>query len=247
MLPCAVLLYFALPAAPVPETPGESPDISCEAYNTLATGIERGWRLKINGPKEKKWEVKFESGIKAEQRNVAAGTYELHKGLAIFTGQSDGGEETCFGLNYGSQGGKVYFNAFFPASDSELRYHRQWFRKLRGAWQLSEELVLTMPRTAHDKDRWEVRLTGERKRWDEAGKLTTVKIDKTLTYAQAPDRPGFFHVETVRSAEELVPVPSLLKVVGKVVEEDVLHRDFHLGPVLRGFGAGLPEEFKRRR
>ena len=61
---------------------------------------------------------------------MAAGTYELHQDLAVFSGHAEGGEEIRFGMNYAFPGGRVYFNAFFPASDSELRYHRQWFRKM---------------------------------------------------------------------------------------------------------------------
>jgi len=245
MLPCVILLSVATPNAPLPPEP---PDISCEAYNTLATGIERGWGMKISGPKEKQWEVRFESMIEAERRKVAAGTYELVDGLAVFTGRSDKGEETRFGLNYGFPGGKVQFNAFFPATEDELRYRRRWFQKVDGAWQLSEELLLTVPRAAPNPDvnRWQVRLTGERKRWDKAGKMTTAKIDKTLTYVKDGSTPGFFNLEVTRPAEDSIPVPSRLRVVGKSVEEDLSHRDAYTTPVLRGFGAGLPDEFKRR-
>jgi hypothetical protein len=246
-MPIYVILLI-LPAARLPQAPAEPSDISCEAYNTLATGIERGWALTISGPKEKQWEVRFESMIERERRKVAAGTYELLDGLAVFTGRSDKGEETRFGLNYGFPGGKVQFNAFFPAGDEELRYRRRWFQKVDGAWQLSEELLLTVPRAAPNQDvnRWQVRLTGERRRWDKAGKVTTVTIDKTLTYAKDGGTPGFFNLEGARPAQDPVPVPSRLRVVGKSVEEDVSSRDAYTRPELRGFGAGLPEEFKRR-
>src|SRR5260370_6875455 len=131
-----------MPAAPLPEGAAEPCDISGEAYNTLATGIPGGWRLKISSPKEKRWEVRFESGIEAERRKAAAGTYELVDGLAVFTGRSDKGEETRFGLNYGFPGGKVQFNAFFPAAEDQLRYRRRWFQKVDRAAQPPQHLLL---------------------------------------------------------------------------------------------------------
>jgi hypothetical protein len=241
MLPFAAVLLAAVPLADEPAAP---PDLSCDVYSSFATGAQRGWRLKVSGPKETKWEVRFESEYAQERRLVASGTYELVDGLAVFTGKTDQAKETRFALTYGFFGGKVYFNTFLPATDGELRYRRQWFRKVGDEWKLSEELVLALPRTLPDKDRWEQRLTGERRRCDEAGKLTVAKIEKTLTYQQDREKLGLFHYQQARPADDPVPVPQRLKVVGQRLEDDPTCLDFMIGPVPRGFGAGLPPDIK---
>lgn len=229
----------AVVLAAVPVVADEPPDISCNAYNTFATNIERGMRLKISGPKEKTWEVLFESGYKEESRLMAEGTYELTDGLAVFTGKK-ANQETRFALNYGFFGGKVYFNVFIPGSDDKLHYRRQWYQKVQGQWKLSEELVLALPGAVPDKERWEVRLTGERRRWDEVGKMTVTKIEKTLTYQQDSQNARFFDYQQARPAEDPVAAPQRLKVVGKRLEDDPTWVDTTTAIIPRGFV--LPEK-----
>ena len=86
---------------------------------------------------------------------------------------------------------------------------------------LSEELVLTVPRSTSPtgtvgKFAW----TAEPQRRDEADKLTTEKIDKTVTYIERTANSRVFYVEAARLAEDRIPVPAMLKVVGKVVVEE---------------------------
>jgi hypothetical protein len=111
---------------------------------------------------------------------------------------------------------------------------------VQGQWKLSEELVLALPGAAPDKERWEVRLTGERRRWDEADKMTVTKIDKTLTYQKDKDRAGFFDYQQARPAEDPVAAPQLLKVAGKRLEDDPTWVDSSTGVLPRGFV--LPEK-----
>jgi hypothetical protein len=238
-----LVLLAVLPAAPLPDVPAPPPDISCNVYNTLATGIERGWRLKISGPQDRKWEVRFESGIPSERRLVASGTYELTDGLAVFTATNEQAEVARFALNYGFSGGRVFFNAFLPLSETELRYRRQEFRKLNGQWQLSEELLLSLPRIAPDEDRWEVRLTGERRRYNDTGKMTVEKIEKTITYQKALQRGSIYYWRQPRGDDGGFPIPQQLHVVEKHLEAYPTYLEHQVGPGLRGFGSGLPSDF----
>jgi hypothetical protein len=154
-------------------------NIQCEESGKYIGGIDRSWKLSISGPKDKKWEYSFTSQIKSSDI-TATGTYELVEDLAVFTGKINQ-EDCCFSLNYGFPGGKVEFNGFFAASDQELRLHRKWFRKVTGAWQPTEEVVLTIPRDLPKGEEWTLKVRGERTRWDK-GLAMRDKVEKALVY-----------------------------------------------------------------
>ncbi|MBY0527265.1 MAG: hypothetical protein K2R98_27970 [Gemmataceae bacterium] len=174
MLAHALLVCLLVPVADV-----DKKDIQCQDSGQYIGGINRDYRLKVSGPKDKKWEYAF-SAMGAGDVKLN-GTYELVDDLAVFTGKTAKGDEVRFGLNYGFPGDKVEFNGFFPDSDKTLRYHRKWFKKVNGEWKPAEEITLSMPRTPLDGKEWKVPMQGEHVRW-EGVKATRTKIDETLIY-----------------------------------------------------------------
>jgi|GEM_PF-4540962 len=161
------------------------------------------FRLKIDAPPARSWTYTFSDDRYGQAKEALAsrkGTYEIEGNLAIFSEKLakpglDGATETRFGLNFGHPQGVLTFNRFFPSAGKEegqdapreMAYRRKWFQSKKGAWELSEELDLTLksPLPRGNPKNWEVTWKGKRVVWKEGGKSKTEEpINLTLNYQQ---------------------------------------------------------------
>lgn len=198
---CLVLLPVGLNAAD-----DQKLDIRCEAKgNYIGNLISPVFSLSISGPKEKTWVYRYSDNIfgtiKDPPVHEVKGAYELTDGLAIFTGTWTFGrgaqgqvQEVRFGVNYGFVGGEVHFDRLFPTDDGTLRYRRQWYAKRGTEWQLTEDVTVSLPAKAlvEGEKSWELKVTGERVKWDKEGKKTTERADEKVVYKKAENGSYYF-------------------------------------------------------
>jgi hypothetical protein len=196
--PAALLILTILP----PGTAEKKDDISCsQKTEHHGNAFSIYVRLDVGGPEERTWRYWCRHdvflGKLLPNADEMSGMYELTDDLVVFTGQSvrqSEGKKTTreirFGVNYGRIGGRVVFNGFFPTADGNLRCHRRWFVRRGSEWAVAEERTLTLPRDAvkQDAQTWHLPVSGERTRWDEAGKKFTERFAKTLTCIKGEHR-----------------------------------------------------------
>lgn len=230
MLPNTLAFLTLLAAAPLPAN-ADMKDIQCKDSGQYIGGIDRTYALAVGAAKDPKWSYTFETTGGMGGDIKMSGTYMQADGLALFIGTTDKKQPVRFALNYGFPDDQVHFNAFFPASDKTLGYRRQLFRQVKGAWQPAEELMLSMPRTPPQGNRWEVPFTGAYSRWDDAGKLTRTQIAVTATYLDGQLQKAADHVPAY-----LIPV--VVKQRLEAAYPDPRGR-LNTGGFLRGFHPGI--------
>src|SRR5262249_37886332 len=105
-----VTVLFLL--APVPGKE-EKRSIALKAEHQYIGGLDRLWKVDIDGPEKKTWSYSFTISPSGDGGDIqASGSYEIDGDLAVFTGaakQKGGETEIRFALNFGFPGDKVHF------------------------------------------------------------------------------------------------------------------------------------------